>query len=143
MKEMPLPLTVSAINTFGLSVIPVSFANTCSRAAKSCPSQRSTCQPKILNFDSRSPRSMMCLRALSDWNLLKSTMTIRLLTFWCAAVCKDSQICPSCSSPSPVITITRPPAPFARLAQAIPLALEIPIPSDPELASIPAMLTSG
>ena len=56
MKEMPLPLTVSAINTLGLSVIPLSLAKTCSKAAKSCPSQRSTCQPKILEFGFQVPQ---------------------------------------------------------------------------------------
>ncbi len=61
----------------------------------------------------------------------------------CVVVCNDSQIWPSCSSPSPVMTITRPWDPFNFLAQAIPLAFEIPMPREPELASMPGMLKSG
>ena len=64
-------------------------------------------------------------------------------TRWCAAACSASQFCPSCSSPSPVITTTRPPRPRCRFAQAIPRAFEIPIPSEPEFASIPGTPTSG
>ena len=57
--------------------------------------------------------------------------------------CSASQFWPSCSSPSPVITTTRPPRPRWRFAHAMPRPFEIPIPSEPEFASIPGTPTSG
>ena len=61
----------------------------------------------------------------------------------CAAAWSASQFWPSCSSPSPVITTTRPPRPSCRFAQAIPRPFEMPMPSEPEFASIPGTPTSG
>ena len=59
------------------------------------------------------------------------------------AACSASQFWPSCSSPSPTITTTRPPRPSRRFAQAMPRPFEMPMPSEPEFASMPATPTSG
>ena len=83
------------------------------------------------------------LRVLSDWSSLRSTITQSRPSRPCAADCSASQFWPSCSSPSPVITTTRPPRPSRRFAHAIPRPFEIPIPSEPEFASIPGTPTSG
>ncbi len=63
--------------------------------------------------------------------------------FQLAAETSDSQIWPSCSSPSPVTTTALMRRPFRRSASTIPLALEMPIPSEPVLATIPGVDTSG
>ena len=60
-----------------------------------------------------------------------------------AADANASQFWPSWSSPSPVITTTTPPRPRCRLAQAIPRPFEMPMPSEPEFASMPGTPTSG
>ena len=55
----------------------------------------------------------------------------------------DSQNCPSCSSPSPVSTKMRRGVPASRLASAIPLAFEMPMPSEPVFAWMYGVSTCG
>ncbi len=111
--------------------------------AWSWPSHVSTCQPKARSFDSRSPSARISSVGLSDWSSLRSTTIQRPPSRSCAADCSASQFWPSCSSPSPVITTARPPRPARRFAQAIPRPFEMPMPSEPEFASMPGTPTSG
>ena len=106
----------------------------------------------VAGHDAASERAQLGLEALEREYLLRRPVRLELV-----AVDDDEQpadalvrgrlerlpVLPLLSSPSPVITTTRPPRPRCRLAQAIPRALEMPIPSDPEFASIPGTPTSG
>ena len=103
----------------------------CRSAAWSCPSHVTTRQPNARSFASRLSSARISSVVLSDWSSLRSTTTSSRPTRWCAAACSASQFWPSWSSPSPVITTTRPPRPRCRFAHAIPRAFEIPIPSEP------------
>ena len=76
MNETPLPLIVSAMITFGRSVTSFDRASAASRAWKSWPSHRSTCQPNASNLCSSCPRSLVAETGMSDWTLLWSTMTV-------------------------------------------------------------------
>ena len=144
MNETPLPLIVSAIRTPGVPSSSRQSARNAPRIAPwSWPSQETTRQPKAASFASRLSRARISSVSLSDWSAFRSTTTTSRPTRWCAAACSASQFCPSWSSPSPVITTTRPPRPRWRLAQAIPRAFEMPMPSEPEFASIPGTPTSG
>ena len=100
------------------------------RASRGRRSAR-TSQPNARNFASRSPRSLTASTDVSDCSLLWSTITVISRRPRFAAGCSDSQNCPSCSSPSPVITNTRPARPAHRSASAMPCAFETPIPSEP------------
>ena len=80
-------------------------------AAWSWPSTVSTCHPNARSFASRSPSATISSVRLSDWTSLRSTTTQSLPRRSWAAACSASQFCPSCSSPSPVITTTRPSRP--------------------------------
>ena len=71
----------------------------------------STCQPNARSFASRSPSARISSVGRSDCSSFRSTIAHRLPTRWCAADASASQFCPSCSSPSPVITTTTPPRP--------------------------------
>src|SRR5919204_630653 len=144
MNDTPRPLIVRAINTFGTSSgAPRMSPNARASASWSWPLHVSTCQPNARSFDSSSPSARISSVGLSDCSSLRSTIAHRLPTRWCAAEASASQFCPSCSSPSPVITTTRPPRPRKRFAQAIPRPFDSPIPSEPEFASIPGTRTSG
>ena len=96
-----------------------------------------------LNLFSISPKSLVIFTVRSDWNLLLSTTIINSFNPSWDTRLSDSQICPSCNSPSPVRTITFEFMPFKRLALIIPFDLEIPIPNDPVLVNILGVLISG
>ena len=102
-----------------------------------------TSQPNARSFASRSPSATISSVGLSDCTSFRSTTTHSLPSRSWAAAWSASQFWPSCSSPSPVITTTRPPRPRRRFASAIPRPFEMPIPSEPEFASIPGTPTSG
>ncbi len=143
MKETPLPLTVRATRAFGVSSSSRNRANVVRSAAWSWPSAVATCQPKARSFDSMSPSATISSVGLSDCTSLRSTTIQRRPRRACAAACSASQFCPSWSSPSPVMTTASPRRRRRRFARAIPRPFEIPMPSDPEFASIPGTPTSG
>ena len=70
MNDTPLPLMVSAINTFGLSVMVAKWASVSRSTLKSCPSPRRTSQPNARNLSSIGPRSLTAETAESDCSLL-------------------------------------------------------------------------
>ena len=117
MNETPLPLIVWAMSTFGGVAAGAKCAkasrNTAGRARRSA----STSQPNARSFASRSPSATISSVGLSDWSSLWSTTTLISPRRSWAAGCSASQFWPSCSSPSPVITTTRPPRPSRRFAQ--------------------------
>ena len=143
MNETPFPLIVSATSAFGASPPARKRANTARSAAWSWPSHVSTSQPNARSFVSRSPSARISSVGLSDWSSLRSTTIQSPPSRSCAADWSASQFWPSCSSPSPVITTARPPRPARRLPSAIPRPFEMPIPSEPEFASMPGTPTSG
>ena len=61
---------VSAIIIFGTDFITSNFSNTTLSSSISLPSHLSTCHPKLLNFNSKSPRSDTFETRVSDCNLL-------------------------------------------------------------------------
>ena len=103
MKETPAPFRVVAITSFG-PFCARSPSSVSASERTSCPSQRPSAQPKASTFASRSPRSLTSDTHVSDWTSLRSTMTVISSKRRLAVGCSDSQICPSCSSPSPVRT---------------------------------------
>ena len=111
MNDTPLPLMVSAMNTLGLSVTVAKCASVSRITPKSWPSPRRTSQPNARNLSSIGPRLLTDDTVESDWYLLWSTITVISARRSLATGCSDSQIWPSCSSPSPVITTMRPPLP--------------------------------
>ena len=123
---------MSAISSFGR---PGAAARRSRRAPAtapaSLPSQRPVAHPNAAILASRSPRSETSATQVSDWILLWSTITVISARSRLTAPVNDSQNWPSWSSPSPVSTHTSPRRPASRSARTNPLALEIPMPSEP------------
>ena len=98
-------------------------AKTARSAAWSWPSTVATCQPNARSFASRSPSATISSVGLSDCTSLRSTTTQSRPSRSWAAAWSASQFCPSWSSPSPVITTTRPAAAEPPLRERDPAAL--------------------
>ncbi len=128
MNETPFPFTVWAMSALGRSSTSLRAANVSRSAAWSWPSHVRTSQPNASSFASRSPSATISSVGLSDCSSLRSTTTHNVPSRSCAAACSASQFCPSWSSPSPVITTTRPPKPRLHFAQAMPRPFEMPMP---------------
>ena len=99
------PLTVSAIEQLrrvrrvGREPLERGAAARRRRCRRSAPPPSRTRAPCA----SRSPRSLTCSTHVSDWILLWSTIAVISPKPSFAAWPSDSQNCPSCSSPSPVM----------------------------------------
>ena len=138
MNDTPLPLIVCATSAFGASVALAELGERRREAPRG--RGRRSCAPSSRTraaSSSRSPSATISSVGLSDWSSFRSTIDPELPSRSCAAACSASQFWPSCSSPSPTITTTRPPRPRWRFAQAMPRPFEMPIPSEPEFASMP------
>ncbi len=144
MNETPLPLTVRATSAFG--------ASPPSRKPREDRPQRRVVVT-VDRLDVPAEGAELRLEVAERDDLLRRLVGLHLVAVdddpepARAARARPTGAPPSSGPPAaprlPVMTTTRPPRPSCRFASAIPRPLEMPIPSEPELASIPGTPTSG